>query len=64
MIPPTGKTDFMIDHETMTAHFWANNPQDMMTMLMMQMADLTAGGFRIQQTVSDTKPAIFGGEEE
>ena len=49
----------MIDHETMTAHFWADNPQDMMTMLMMQMADLTAGGFRIQQTVSDTKPAIF-----
>tara|TARA_R110002012_G_scaffold11157_1_gene50585 strand:+ start:259 stop:441 length:183 start_codon:yes stop_codon:yes gene_type:complete len=59
MIPPMGKTDFMIDTETMTAHFWAEYTQDMMVMLMMQSHDLKLGGFSIEQTVSDIKPSIF-----
>jgi hypothetical protein len=59
MIPPKGKTDFMIDTDTMKAHFWAEFLQDMTIMLMMQQHDLKIGGFSIEYTVSDTKPDIF-----
>ena len=60
---PKGKTDFMIDNDTMTAHFWADNKEDMKTMLNMQLVSLALGGFKIKShPISDVKPAIFGGE--
>tara|TARA_R100001082_G_scaffold83417_1_gene50154 strand:- start:2107 stop:2307 length:201 start_codon:yes stop_codon:yes gene_type:complete len=62
--PPQGKSDFMIDSETMTAHFWADNKEDLKTMLNMQMVSLALGGFKIKcYDVSDVKPEIFGDDE-
>lgn len=52
----------MIDNDTMTAHFWADNKEDMKTMLNMQLVSLAIGGYKIEHTISDVKPAIF--EEE
>ena len=58
---PIGRTDFMIIDKT--AHFWADNKEDMKTMLNMQMVSLALGGFKIKShPISDVKPAIF--EEE
>ena len=55
----------MIDNETKTAHFWADNKEDMKTMLNMHMVNLAIGGYKIKaHTVSDVKPAIFGDDEE
>ena len=60
---PKGKTDFMIVDNV--AHFWADNEEDMKTMLNMQMVSLALGGFKIKtHPVSDVKPAIFGGDDE
>jgi hypothetical protein len=59
---PKGKTDFMIVDKT--AYFWADNKEDMKTMLNMQLVSLAIGGFKIEYTISDSKPAIFGGEQE
>ena len=60
---PKGKTDFMIVDNT--AHFWADNKEDMKTMLNMQLVSLALGGFKIKShPISDVKPAIFGGEQE
>tara|TARA_R100000734_G_C3268689_1_gene65228 strand:+ start:345 stop:554 length:210 start_codon:yes stop_codon:yes gene_type:complete len=60
---PKGRTDFMIVDNV--AHFWADNKEDLKTMLNMQMVNLALGGFKIKcHDVSDVKPAIFGGEEE
>lgn len=60
---PRGRTDFMIVDNV--AHFWADNKEDMKTMLNMQMVSLALGGFKIKaHPVSDVKPAIFGGEQE
>jgi hypothetical protein len=60
---PVGRTDFKIDNDTKTAHFWADNKEDMKTMLKMQLVSLAIGGYRIEaHPVSDVKPAIF--EEE
>ena len=54
----------MIDSETMTAHFWADNKEDLKTMLNMQMVSLALGGFKIKcYDVSDVKPEIFGDDE-
>ena len=62
--PPQGNSDFMIDNETMTAHFWADNKEDLKTMLNMQMVSLALGGFKIKcYDVSDVKPEIFGDDE-
>ena len=57
---PKGETEFMIDYETKTAHFWADNKEDMKTMLNMHMVNLAIGGYKIKaHTVSDVKPEIF-----
>jgi len=62
--PPQGKSDFMLDSNTMTAHFWADNKQDLKTMLNMQMVNLVVAGFKIEaHPVSDVKPEIFGDDE-
>ena len=61
---PTGETDFMIDNETMTAHMWAQNQSDMRTMILFQMPNLTAGGFRVVTYVQDERPEIFGDDDE
>ena len=62
--PPQGKSDFMLDSNTMTAHFWADNKQDLKTMLNMQMVHLVVAGFKIEaHPVSDVKPEIFGDDE-
>ena len=58
---PKGKTDFMIDNDTNTAHFWADNKEDLKTMLNMQLVSLALGGFKVKaHPVSDVKPDIFG----
>ena len=60
MMPPQGKSDFMIDNKTMTAHFWADNKEDMKTMLNMQLVSLAIGGYKIEaHPISDIKPSIF-----
>lgn len=55
---PKGRTDFMIIGKV--AHFWADNKEDMKTMLNMQLVSLAIGGYKIMaHPVSDVKPAIF-----
>lgn len=58
---PKGKTDFMIIDKT--AHFWADNKEDMKTMLNMQLVSLAIGGYKIEYTISDVKPSIFGDDD-
>ena len=55
---PKGRTDFMIVGKV--AHFWADNKEDMKTMLNMQLVSLAIGGYQIEaHPISDVKPAIF-----
>ena len=60
---PKGRTDFMIKDNV--AHFWADNKEDLKTMLNMQIINLALGGYEIMaHPVSDVKPAIFGDDVE
>lgn len=49
--------DFVIDHATNTAWMWATTTKEMVEMMTLLLADISAGGFRLEHRIQPERPA-------